>query len=110
MRTFLRVLAPIYAFFVSLFIIWSWGEVWNSLGERREFFTSSEFLLYLVALPTSSITMRGANWAQSIFSWAYAEVAMLTLAGVIQVALLFALVYLMPRRRLATRNSSASSL
>ena len=108
MRTFLRVLAPVYAFFVGLFTIWAWGDVWNSVNERREFFTSSEFLLFLVTLPTSSITMHGEHWAQAFFSWRYVDVAMLTLAAVIQVALLFALAYLMSMRRLATRNSSAS--
>jgi hypothetical protein len=108
MRTFLRAVAPVYAFLVGLFIIWSWGDVWNSMNERREFFTSSESLLYLVTLPTSSIMMRGEHWAQSVFSWLYADVAMLALAGVIQVALLFTLASLMSKHRRATRRSSAS--
>ncbi|WP_109125444.1 hypothetical protein [Dyella sp. C11] len=109
MRTFLRVLAPVYAFFVALFTIFAWADVWNSANQTREFLTSSELLLFLVTLPGSSITMKGEQWAESIFSWPYADVAMLTLAGVVQVTLLFALAYLMPKCLRAMRNSSARS-
>jgi hypothetical protein len=107
MKTFLRVLAPFYAFFVGLFTIFAWADVWNSANQRREFFISSEFLLFLVTLPGSSITMKGEQWAESIFSWPYADVAMLTLAGVVQVTLLFAFAYLAPKCLRSTRNSSA---
>ncbi|WP_199101150.1 hypothetical protein [Dyella sp. ASV21] len=104
----MRALTPVYAFFVALFTIWSWGAVWNSMNERREFFTSSELLLYLVTLPTSVATMRLEHWAQPIFPWLYVDVAMLTLAGMIQVTLLYVLAFLVLKRRHASRNSSAN--
>lgn len=108
MRTFLRALTPVYAFFVGLFTIWAWGAVWDSMHERREFFSNSEFLLFLATLPTSAVTMRMEHLAERIFSLRYVDVAMLTLAGVIQVTLLYVLAFLVLKRRHVSRNVSAN--
>lgn len=110
MKAFLRVLAPAYAFFVGLYVIWSWGDAWNSMNERHEFFTRSQFVLFLVTLPTSSLTIRGEHWALPIFPEPYVGVTLLTLAGVIQVALLCALARLTPKRRRDTRDPSSNGL
>jgi len=109
MRTFLRRFASAYAVLVGLVTVFAWGAVLASMHERREFPTGLELLQYMVTLPTSYVTVRQYQWAQGIFSWLFADVAMVTVAGVIQVTALYTLAALASKGRRGTKSSSAES-